>query len=118
MQFGLIGTTKQTTTCNTILQEPTINVSCSRNRTIPNQLITMFKTGRWGGVWRADRSYSFTATNDGQTSVELTKRFDNWQIGDNSIENRMPWLNAEQLTTSKNGTSAWGTITGSTLYLF
>lgn len=75
----------------------------------------MFKTGRWGGVWRADRSYSFTATNDGQTSVELTKRFDDWQIGDNSIENRM---NAEQLTTSKNGTSAWGTITGSTLYLF
>ncbi|XP_032229700.2 uncharacterized protein LOC5505409 [Nematostella vectensis] len=69
--------------------------------------------GRWGGIWRADRSYTFTATNNAQSNVELVKKFDNWEYSDSGIEKRMPWISGAKLTTSSSATrNWWGSITG------
>ncbi|XP_048584529.1 uncharacterized protein LOC5514577 [Nematostella vectensis] len=69
--------------------------------------------GRWGGIWRAPRSYTFTATDNGQTNVELETKFDNWVYSDKGIEKRMPWISGAKLTTSRSATSNWwGSITG------
>ena len=69
--------------------------------------------GHWGGIWKADRSYTFTATTNLQTNVNLVKKFDNWNYADKGIEKRMPWIAGERLTTSSSPTSHWyGTITG------
>ncbi|KAK3716434.1 hypothetical protein QZH41_016845, partial [Actinostola sp. cb2023] len=68
---------------------------------------------RWGGIWEADRSYTFTATTNGQTNVNLVKKFDNWNYADNGIEKRMPWVSGARFTTSRDAYSSWyGTITG------
>ncbi|KAK3716436.1 hypothetical protein QZH41_016844, partial [Actinostola sp. cb2023] len=68
---------------------------------------------RWGGIWEADRSYTFTATTNGQTNVKLVKKFDNWNYADNGIEKRMPWVSGARFTTSRDAYSSWyGTITG------
>ncbi|EDO47884.1 predicted protein [Nematostella vectensis] len=69
--------------------------------------------GRWGGVWSADRSYSFTATNNKQTNVHLVKKFDDWTYSYKGIDKRMPWVSGARLTTSESATrNWWGTITG------
>ncbi|KAK3698442.1 hypothetical protein QZH41_010011 [Actinostola sp. cb2023] len=68
--------------------------------------------GRWGGIWEADRSYTFTETSNGQTKVNLVKKFDNWNYANNGIEKRMPWISGAKLTTSGDANSNWwGTIT-------
>jgi hypothetical protein len=68
--------------------------------------------GRWGGIWKAPRSYSFTATNNKQTQVERIEQFDKWKYEDFGIEKRMPWIYAAMLTTSQNATKyAFGSIT-------
>ena len=69
--------------------------------------------GRWGGIWEAQRAYTFTAKNNQQTDVVLTKKFDNWDYSNSGIEQRMPWIADARLTTSENAYSNWwGTITG------
>ena len=68
-------------------------------------------TGRWGGIWKAPRSYSFVNTDNSQTGVELTKMFDKWDWY--GLQKTMPWLYGERLTTAaepKN--SEFGSITG------
>jgi len=68
--------------------------------------------GRWGGLWRAPRHYTFVATNNKQTNVDLVKKFDNWKYDDYGIEKRMPWISGAKLTTSWNATGdrQWGTL--------
>ncbi|XP_031572100.1 uncharacterized protein LOC116306186 isoform X2 [Actinia tenebrosa] len=73
--------------------------------------------GRWGGIWQADRSYTFTATTNAQTNVKLIKKFDDWDYADNGIEKRMPWIKRiprikfGMLTTSGDPfLNYWGTI--------
>ncbi|XP_043230857.1 uncharacterized protein LOC122386098 isoform X1 [Amphibalanus amphitrite] len=75
--------------------------------------------GRWGGVWSAPRSYSFTHQLTNQTDVRLEDRFDNWKYDMNSIQQRLPWVNAggyaggkPLLTTSDQWRSGafWGTL--------
>ena len=70
--------------------------------------------GRWGGIWRAPRRYTFVATNNLQTDVQLVKKFDNWVYDDYGIEQRMPWISGAKLTTSRNATGdrQWGTLIG------
>ena len=69
--------------------------------------------GRWGGIWEALRSYTFTATNNNQTDIELIKKSDDWEYADNGVEQRMPWIADARLTTSKDAFSKWwGSITG------
>ena len=70
-------------------------------------------SGRWGGIWKAPRDYTFTATNNKQTKVELIKKFDNWKYSNGGIEQRMPWISGARLTTSGHAQhSWWGSITG------
>ena len=70
--------------------------------------------GRWGGIWRAPREYTFVATDNKQTFVELVKKFDNWKYDDYGVEKRMPWISGPKLTTSWNATGdrQWGTLIG------
>ena len=44
--------------------------------------------GRWGGIWSAPRSYSFTHELTNQTDVQLVTRFDNWKYSMESIQVR------------------------------
>lgn len=70
-------------------------------------------TGRWGGIWKAPRSYSFVNNDNSQTGVELTKKFDKWEYSWYGLQKTMPWLYGERLTTAaepKN--SEFGSITG------
>ena len=76
-----------------------------------NQIFSL--KGHWGGVWKAQRSYSFVSTDNKQTAVELITKFDNWEFKNSGIENRMPWVADARLTTSSDAYSNWwGTITG------
>ena len=76
--------------------------------------ISVICQGRWGGIWRAPRDYSFVATNNKQTNVQLLKAFDKWKYDDYGIEERMPWISGAKLTTSRNATGdrQWGTLIG------
>lgn len=77
-----------------------------------DDLIDLF-LGHWGGIWTAQRGYSFIATNNKQTDINLIKKFDNWEYSDSGIEQRMPWISGARLTTSNNAKyNWWGTITG------
>ncbi|XP_048582654.1 uncharacterized protein LOC116601185 isoform X2 [Nematostella vectensis] len=68
--------------------------------------------GRWGGIWSAPRSYTFLATDNSQTAVDLTKKFDDWEYDYWSLEKRMPWLTGARLTTAGDpGQSNYGSIT-------
>ncbi|RMX54469.1 hypothetical protein pdam_00013189 [Pocillopora damicornis] len=68
--------------------------------------------GRWGGIWKAPRVFTFTADNNKQTDIELVKKFDNWEYSDYGIEQRMPWISDAKLTTSQDAQRHWwGTIT-------
>ena len=69
--------------------------------------------GRWGGIWQANKDYSFLATTNQQTNVKLITKFDDWQYSDNGIEQRMPWISGARLTTSKSAVRHWwGSVTG------
>ena len=69
--------------------------------------------GRWGGIWKAPRSYSFVKTDNSQTGVQLTKKFDEWDYAWYGLQKRMPWLYGERLTTAgEPKRSEFGSITG------
>lgn len=76
--------------------------------------------GRWGGVWSAPYSYTFTKTDNTQTAVNQIEKYDAYTYPlDAGIEARMPWLGGGPgiLTTSALANSNWwGTIIG-TSYL-
>ena len=72
----------------------------------------LYFLGRWGGIWKAPRVFTFTADNNKQTDIELVKKFDNWEYSDYGIEQRMPWISHAKLTTSQDAQRHWwGTIT-------
>ncbi|MEY4616580.1 MAG: hypothetical protein RJB66_1540 [Pseudomonadota bacterium] len=73
---------------------------------------------RWGGVWTAPQSYSFTSTSNGKTSITINTQYDNWTYNDSGIEARMPFVcgagEAAALTTSYYCSSSWwGTLAAS-----
>ncbi|KAJ7386461.1 metalloendopeptidase [Desmophyllum pertusum] len=50
----------------------------------------------WGGIFEAPTSYSFMATNNQQTSVTLTRKFNSWEYSwYGALEQRMPWFDAK-----------------------
>lgn len=70
--------------------------------------------GRWGGIWKAPRSYSFVKTDNSQTGVRLTKKFDEWGYSWYGLKKRMPWLYGERLTTAgEPKRNEFGSITAS-----
>lgn len=75
----------------------------------------------WGGIFQAPTSYSFMASDNTQTKVNLTRKFDDWKFSWwNSLSKRMPWFDAKGtenkalLTTSSSttyypsGSIIWG----------
>ena len=75
--------------------------------------------GRFGGVFTAPSSYTFTSTDNSQTAVTRTEQFDSWNYHDSGVEQRMPWIGnaAGELTTSASSSAAWwGTICSSNNY--
>lgn len=70
--------------------------------------------GRWGGIWKAPRSYSFVKIDNSQTGVRLTKKFDEWGYSWYGLKKRMPWLYGERLTTAgEPKRNEFGSITAS-----
>jgi len=67
--------------------------------------------GRWGGIWSAPIVYKFDKESSSQTDVTLTKKFDKWTLGNNAIQNRMPHVIGNCLTTQTRK-DRWGSITG------
>ncbi|XP_074614387.1 uncharacterized protein LOC141874129 [Acropora palmata] len=50
----------------------------------------------WGGIFQAPSSYSFMATNNKQTNVQLIRKFDHWEYSWwKSLNPRMPWFDAK-----------------------
>jgi len=67
--------------------------------------------GRWGGIWSAPLVYKFDTTSSSQTDVKLVKKFDKWTQGRKTIQNRMPHIIGNWLTTHTKK-NEWGSITG------
>jgi hypothetical protein len=74
--------------------------------------------GRYGGIWTANGAYSFVKTNNSQTDVTVTTKFDNWNYNsaNNGISQRMPWYTSTTgsgtgyLTLSTGSGNWWGTM--------
>ena len=67
--------------------------------------------GRWGGIWSAPIAYKFDTTSSSQTDVKIVKKFDKWTPGRKTIQNRMPHIIENWLTTHTKR-NEWGSITG------
>lgn len=87
---------------------------CVVSLSSPLDLFSYIKfSGRWGGIWKAPRSYSFVKTDNSQTGVRLTKKFDEWGYSWYGLKKRMPWLYGERLTTAgEPKRNEFGSITG------
>ena len=80
-------------------------------------MIEAYERNRYGGIWIAnDKTYTFNQTANTATNITLKTKFDSWAYQDDSIEARMPWLDAASTTNAMLTTSAssssnwWGTI--------
>lgn len=67
--------------------------------------------GLWGGIWSAPNLYKINSTNGGQTDVTLLKKFSNWNYQHNGIQQRMPYIFKQRLTTSHRDNNRWGSVT-------
>ena len=68
--------------------------------------------GRWGGIWKAPRDYTFLSTSDKQTEVTIIKKFDSWDE-DNTLAKQMPRLGLTQdilMSTSSTSSDTSGTL--------
>lgn len=68
--------------------------------------------GRWGGIWKAPRDYTFFSTSDKQTEVTIIKKFDSWDE-DNTLAKQMPRLGLTQdilMSTSSTSSDTSGTL--------
>jgi hypothetical protein len=75
--------------------------------------LLIFIPGHWGGIWSAPRGYSFLATDNRQTNVDLRKKFDDWEYKYAGIEKRMPYLCEERLTLAADPkNNIYASITG------
>jgi hypothetical protein len=74
--------------------------------------------GRYGGIWTANGAYSFVKTDNSQTNVTVTTKFDSWNYNsaNNGISQRMPWYSSTTgsgtgyLTLSTGSGNWWGTM--------
>jgi hypothetical protein len=74
--------------------------------------------GRYGGIWTANGAYSFVKTDNSQTDVTFTTKFDSWNYvaNGNGIQKVMPWYSNSAgggyaLLTLTNPTGNWwGTL--------
>ena len=73
-----------------------------------------FYKGSWGGIWKAPNSYTINSNNPNQMDVQLIKKFSNWKYSRDGIQDRLPYLMKQRLTTSTN---KWGSITGERIFL-
>ncbi|XP_065647462.1 uncharacterized protein LOC100205261 isoform X2 [Hydra vulgaris] len=71
--------------------------------------------GRWGGVFSAPAKYNISSTNAQQTNVKILKKFDDWQFGGGSIDQRLPYISGFTITTSMDVSTSywdsWGSLT-------
>lgn len=71
--------------------------------------------GRWGGVWEAPYSNTFTGTTVVENATNIEK-YDTWTIDTtlddtNALTNVMPYINSSRLLTTWGGVGSWwGTI--------
>jgi hypothetical protein len=80
--------------------------------------------GRYGGIWTANGAYSFVKTDNSQTDVTVTTKFDNWNYNsaNNGISQRMPWYTSTTgsgtgyLTLSTGSGNWWGTMVSNNQY--
>ncbi len=80
--------------------------------------------GRYGGIWTANGAYSFVKTDNSQTDVTVTTKFDNWNYNsaNNGISQRMPWYTSTTgsgtgyLTLSTGSGHWWGTMVSNNQY--
>lgn len=80
--------------------------------------------GRYGGIWTANGAYSFVKTDNSQTDVTVTTKFDNWNYNsaNNGISQRMPWYTSTTgsgtgyLTLSSGSGNWWGTMVANNQY--
>jgi hypothetical protein len=80
--------------------------------------------GRYGGIWTANGAYSFVKTDNSQTDVTVTTKFDNWNYNsaNNGISQRMPWYSSTTgsgtgyLTLSTGSGNWWGTMVSNNQY--
>ena len=74
--------------------------------------------GRWGGVWEAPFTNTFTAYDMSNPFATNLRQYDSWTIdtslsSNSSLSNRMPWLQPSLdtiLSTWDNAGSWWGTL--------
>eukprot|EP00111_Clytia_hemisphaerica_P010409 TCONS_00030414-protein len=67
--------------------------------------------GHWGGIWKAPSTYSLSSTDRYQTDVTLLKKFNNWDYQSRGLQERLPYLYKQRLTTSDTDKNGWGSIT-------
>jgi Concanavalin A-like lectin/glucanases superfamily/Glycine rich protein len=80
--------------------------------------------GRHGGIWTANGAYSFVKTDNSQTDVTVTTKFDDWNYNtaNNGISQRMPWYTSTTgsgtgyLTLSTGSGNWWGTMVSNNQY--
>ncbi|MDD2496408.1 MAG: fibrinogen-like YCDxxxxGGGW domain-containing protein [Tissierellia bacterium] len=70
--------------------------------------------GRWGGVWQAPYTNTFTGTTAVNNATNISQ-YDTWTIDTTpadttSLTNVMPWINNTLLSTYGGTASWWGTI--------
>ena len=65
--------------------------------------------GLWGGIWKAPNTFTINSDNANQMDVQLIEKFSKWEYKSNGIQERLPYLMKQRLTTS---TGKWGSITG------
>ena len=80
-----------------------------------NQQLNYFSilSGHWGGIWEAPSKYSINSNNPNQKDVKLKTKFNNWEYSSSGIQERMPYLMDQRLTTNTN---KYGSITGKLNY--
>ena len=84
-----------------------------------NYRLDAVSLGRWGGVWEAPYSNTFTGTTVVENATNIEK-YDTWTIDitlddTNALTNVMPYINSSRLLTTWGGAGSWwGTIATST----
>lgn len=84
-----------------------------------NYRLDAVSLGRWGGVWEAPYSNTFTGTTVVENAVNI-EQYDTWTIDTtltdtNALTNVMPYISSTRLLTTWGGAGSWwGTIATST----
>ena len=80
------------------------------------EIIFILMLGHWGGIFRAPASYMLASNSSKQTNIQRLEKFGDWTYSENGIEERLPYIYKQRLTTSSYPEkNFWGTITGTSL---